>query len=121
MEEYDTLDIIRILISASILSLQSFLVEKKASWMEKNFSMVYQTSFENDSFMELQKFCTELMSKQPEKIFKSPDFISIPEKSLISLIQHDNIQMSVVQVWEHDLNGALLRIPNFLQILRVIQ
>ena len=87
MEEYDTLDIIRIFISASILGLQelidhlqSFLVEKKASWMEQNFNLIYQTSFKNDSFMELQKFCTELMSKQPEKIFKSLDFISIPEK-----------------------------------------
>src|SRR5436190_3661618 len=100
LEKYDTPDIIKILVTASVLSLQelitylqSFLIEKKASWMEQNFGLIYKTSFENDSFMELQKFCTELMSKRPEKIFKSSDFISIPEKFLISLIQHDNLQI----------------------------
>ena len=45
--------------------------------MEQNFSLTYQTSFENDSFLELQKYCTELMSKETEKTFKSPDFTSI--------------------------------------------
>jgi len=50
--------------------------------MEKFFNSMYKISFENDFFFELQKFCTNLMSKEPEKIFKSIDFVSIPEKSL---------------------------------------
>ena len=77
LEEYDTSDIIKILIAASELSLQeltaylqSFLIENKTNWIEQNFNLIYQTSFENDSFLELQKFCTELMSKEPEKIFE---------------------------------------------------
>jgi hypothetical protein len=69
--------------------------------MEQNFSLIFQISFEDDSFLDLQKFCTELMSKQPEKIFKSPDFTLISEKMVISLIRNDNIQMSKVQIWEH--------------------
>ena len=74
MEEYDTSDIIKILLTANALSLQelipnlqSFLIENKANWMEQNFNLIYQTSFENDSFLELQKYCSELMSKEPEK------------------------------------------------------
>ena len=106
--EYDILDIIKILLAANELSiqeliphLQSFLIKNKPSWMEQNFNLIYQTSFENNSFLDLQKFCTELISNQPEKIFNSSDFTSIPEKALISLIQHDNHQMGEVQVWEH--------------------
>ncbi|GES83743.1 BTB/POZ protein [Rhizophagus clarus] len=49
------------------------------------------------------------MSKQPEKIFNSPDFTSIPEKALISLIEQDNLEMSDVQIWDHILNGNILR------------
>ena len=108
MKEYYTLDIIKILIAASKLSLQeliprlqSFLIINKANWLEQNFNLIYQTSFENESFSELQKFCTELMSKEPEKIFKSPNFSSIPEKLLVSVIQNDNLQMNEIQVWEH--------------------
>ncbi|GET58251.1 BTB/POZ protein [Rhizophagus irregularis DAOM 181602=DAOM 197198] len=69
-------------------------------WMEQNFNLIYKTSFKNNSFMELRNFCTELMSKEPEKIFNSIDFISLSKNCLISLIQHDNFQISDIQVWE---------------------
>ena len=118
MEEFDASDIIKILVAASELSIQdlipyiqSFLIENKVNWIEQNFSMVYQTSFENNSFLKLQKFCTELISKGPDKIFKSLDFNSISEKSLISLIQHDNLQMRDVQVWEYVLKWGLAQNP----------
>src|SRR5437763_10807004 len=118
LEEYDTSDIIKILIAASELSLQelvtylqSFLIENKANWMEQNFNLIYQTTFENDSFLILQKYCTDLMSKEPGKIFKSLNFSSISEKLLISLIQNDNLQMNVIQIWEHVLKWGLSQNP----------
>ncbi|GET65704.1 uncharacterized protein OCT59_027236 [Rhizophagus irregularis] len=108
LEEYDTSDIIYVLCAANefglkelIVDIQSFLVKTKPDWMESNFNLIYQTSFENDSFLELQKFCTDLTSKEPDKIFKSPNFSSISENLLVSLIQSDNLQMSEIQVWEH--------------------
>src|SRR5947207_13400115 len=79
--------------------------------MEQNFNLVYQISFEHDSLSELQEFCTDLMSKEPEKIFKSLDFVSIPGKSFVSLIQNDNLQMSEIQVWEHVLKWDLAQNP----------
>ena len=51
------------------------------------------------------------MSKEPEKIFKSLDFVSIPEKSLVSLIQNDNLQMGEVQLWEYVLKWGLAQNP----------
>jgi hypothetical protein len=116
--EYDTLDIIKILVAANELSLQelisylqSFLIKNKIKWMEQNFNLVYQTSFENNSFSVLQNFCTELISKQPEKIFNSTDFTSISEKVLISLIQLDKVQMSEVHMWEHVLKWGIAQNP----------
>ena len=107
LEEYDISYIIKILVTANELSLQelipyleSFLIENKVNWMEQNFDLIYQTSFENDSFLELQKYCTDLISKEPNKIFNSPNFSSIPEKLLVTLIQNDNLQMSEIQIWE---------------------
>ncbi|CAB4403734.1 unnamed protein product [Rhizophagus irregularis] len=114
LEEYDTSDIIKILVASSELSLQElithlqlFLIENKKNWMEQNFNLIYKTSFDNDSFLKLQDFCTELISKEPDKIFNSVDFISISEKCLISLIQHKNIQKNVIQVWEHVLKWGI--------------
>src|SRR5688572_29904103 len=118
LEEYDTSDIIKILVAANELSLQelithlqSFLIKNKANWMEKNFNLTYQISYESDSFLELQKYCIDLMSKEPNKIFKSLDFSTIPEKLLVSLIQNDNLQMSEVKVWEHVLKWGLSQNP----------
>jgi hypothetical protein len=79
--------------------------------MEQNFNMIYQTSFENDSFSELQKYCTDLMTKEPVKIFNSLNFSSISEKILISVIQNDNLQMSEIQVWEHVLKWGHAQNP----------
>ena len=90
--------------------LQSFLIKNKKNWMEQSFNLIYQTSFENDSFLKLQNFCTELMSNEPGKVFNSIDFISLSEKSLISLIQHDNFQ-SDIQVWENVLKWGIAQNP----------
>ncbi|GBC01398.1 hypothetical protein RclHR1_04180005 [Rhizophagus clarus] len=114
LEEYDISNIIKIMDAASKLSLQelinylqSYLIEMKTNWIEQNFSMIYQASFENNSFLELQKYCTNLISDEPDKIFKSLNFSSIPEKLMISIIQSDKLQMSEVQVWEHVLKWGL--------------
>ena len=107
MEEYDVSDIIEILVAASKLNLQelaahiqSFLIENKGNCMEQNFNLIYQTSFEDDSFLELQEYCTELTTKHPDRILKSLKFSSIPEKLLVSVIQNDNLQISEIQVWK---------------------
>ncbi|UZO02471.1 uncharacterized protein OCT59_020951 [Rhizophagus irregularis] len=114
----DTLDIIKILAAAGELNLhelinhlQSFLIQNKTQWIEQNFNLVYQASFENDSFLELQKYCTNLISKSPDKILKSISFSSIPEKLLVSIIQNNNLQMSEIQVWKYVIKWGLAQNP----------
>ncbi|EXX79514.1 uncharacterized protein OCT59_021282 [Rhizophagus irregularis] len=118
LKEYDASDIIKILIAANELSLQelitylqSFLIVNKASWMEQNFDFIYQASFKNDSFLNLQKYCTDLVTKEPDKIFKSTNFSSVSEKLLVSIIQSDNLQMSEIQIWEQVLKWGLAQNP----------
>ena len=117
------MDIIKILKASNEFSLQelidhsqSFLIENKTNWLEQNFSLVYQTSFEHNSFSKLREFCTDVITNDPDKIFKSADFTLISEKSLITLIQNDNLQMSEVQIWRYVLKWGLAQnpeLPNF--------
>src|ERR1043166_6861253 len=79
--------------------------------MKLNFNLIYQMSFENNSFLELQKYCTDLISKDPDKILKSLNFSSIPEKLLTLIIQDSHLQMSEIQVWEHVLKWGLAQNP----------
>ncbi|UZO02859.1 uncharacterized protein OCT59_021337 [Rhizophagus irregularis] len=110
LEEYDISDIIKILIAANELGLQelipyleSFLIENKKHCMKQNFDLIYQTTYENDSFLELQKYCTDLISKESNKIFNSPRFTSVPEKLLVTIIKNDNHQMNEIQELYNDL------------------
>src|SRR6266498_2349710 len=119
LEEYDASDIIKILVAANELGLQelfpyleSFLIRNKANWMEQNFDLIYRTSFENNSFLQLQKYCTDLISKEPRKIFNSPNFSLISEKLLVSLIQNENTQ-GEIQVWEHVIKWGIAQNPGF--------
>ncbi|GBC27268.2 carbohydrate-binding module family 13 protein [Rhizophagus irregularis DAOM 181602=DAOM 197198] len=118
LEEYNISDIVKIMIAAKELSLkelisylESFLIEYKANWLEQNFDLIYQISFEDNTFLELQKYCEVLISKEPNKIFNSPNFPSISEKLLITLIQNDNFQMNEIQVWEHVIKWGLAQNP----------
>jgi hypothetical protein len=114
LEEYDASDIIKILVTADELNLQelipyleSFLIENKKDWMEQNFDLIYQASFKNNSFSELQNYCNDLISKEPDKVFNSLNFFSIPEKLLVTIIQNENHQMSEIQVWERVIEWGL--------------
>ncbi|GES77296.1 hypothetical protein GLOIN_2v1776268 [Rhizophagus clarus] len=83
--------------------------------MEQHFiELTHRISFKSNNLMELQQFCTDLMAKSPEKIFKSLDFTSLSEKSLILLIKRDDLQMKEVEVWEHVLKWGLAKHQDFL-------
>src|SRR6266496_2949215 len=82
--------------------------------MEKHFGLAYQISFQSNSLLELQNFCIDCMTKSPQKMFKALDFTSLSEKSLISLIKRDDLQMKETEVWEHVLKWGLAQNPTLI-------
>src|ERR1700722_987342 len=54
------------------------------------------------------------MAKSPEKIFESFDFTSLTEKSLVSLIKRDDLQMKETEIWEHVLEWGLKKNPTLI-------
>ena len=124
--EQDNSDILKVLVAADELLLhelvdylQTYLVENKADWMEQNFELIHRTSFQYNNLLELQKFCTNFMARSPDKIFKSLDFTSLPEKSLVSLLKRDDLRMKEIEIWEHVLKRGLRKILRSLQILQL--
>ncbi|EXX60981.1 uncharacterized protein OCT59_029410 [Rhizophagus irregularis] len=116
LNEHDILNIFKILIAADELLLQelvnylqTYFIENKIEWLEQNFELVHRTTFKSNNLPEIQQFCIDFMAKSPEKIFKSLDFTSLPEKFLISLIKRDDLQMKEIEVWEHVLKWGLAK------------
>jgi hypothetical protein len=63
--------------------LQEYLIENEAEWMEQHFELTYQAGFQFNSLLKLQNFCTNIMAKSPEKVFKSLDFTSLLKDLLV--------------------------------------
>ncbi|EXX67514.1 uncharacterized protein OCT59_029210 [Rhizophagus irregularis] len=114
LNEQEPSEILKILVAADQLFLQElidylqkYLIENESEWMEQYFEHIYRASLQSNSLLELQQYCINFMAKSPEKIFKSIDFTSLHEKSLVSLIKRDDLQMKEVKVWEHVLKWGL--------------
>src|SRR5438034_4812972 len=110
----DTSDFFKVLAAADELHLQElvdylqkYLIENNSEWMEQHFEFTQQISSQSNNLLELQEFCTNLIVQSPEKIFKSFDFTTLSEKSLISIIKRDDLQMKEIEVWEHVLKWGL--------------
>jgi hypothetical protein len=91
--------------------LQKYLIENKSVWMNKHFGLIHRTSFQSNNLLKLQECCTDIMANSPEQVFGSHDFTSLPEKSLISLIKRDDLQMKEIEVWERILKWGLAQNP----------
>ncbi|POG72351.1 hypothetical protein GLOIN_2v1773702 [Rhizophagus irregularis DAOM 181602=DAOM 197198] len=118
----DTLDVFKVLLAANELLLQelvdylqNYLINNESQWMEQHFELIHRTSFQFTSLTEIQQFCTNLMAKSPHKIFKSLDFTSIPETSLVQVIKRDDLQMKEIDVWEHVLKWGIAQNPTLLE------
>jgi hypothetical protein len=122
LEEQDTSDFFKVLAAADVLHLQElvdylqkYLIKNKSEWIEQHFEFTYQISLQSNNLLELQEFCTNLMAQFPDKILKSFEFTSLSEKSLISLIKRDDLQMREIEVWEHVLKWGLAQNPTLVQ------
>ncbi|GBB88625.1 hypothetical protein RclHR1_01520010 [Rhizophagus clarus] len=121
LDGIDLIDIINLLVAAESLKLQeivdylqSYFIENETNWMNEHFTHLYNIIFQHNSFIELQKFCTDIISKYPEKLFKSLDLTSISEKSLISLIERDDLKIKEIDIWEQVLKWGLAQNPTLL-------
>ncbi|UZO09112.1 uncharacterized protein OCT59_029349 [Rhizophagus irregularis] len=91
--------------------LQKYLIENKSVWIKQHFELTHRTSFQSNNLLELQQCCTDIMANSPEQVFSSLDFTSLPEKSLVSLIERNDLKMKEIEVWERVLKWGLAQNP----------
>ncbi|RIB27899.1 BTB/POZ protein, partial [Gigaspora rosea] len=91
---------------------QHILIDNNATWLRLNFSRVYQISFQNENFLDLQKFCNDIITKHPRMIFDSDDFNNLQENALISLLKNDYLQMYESEIWDKIILWGKTKTPN---------
>jgi hypothetical protein len=117
----DSSDFFKVLTAANSLHLQElvdylqyYLIENKPEWIEQHFEFTQQTSSQSNDSLKPQELCTNIMTQSPEEIFNSLEFTLLSEKSLISHIERDDLQMEEIEVWEHVLKWGLAQNPTLI-------
>ncbi|RIB27896.1 hypothetical protein C2G38_1662930 [Gigaspora rosea] len=91
---------------------QNILIDNNASWLRLNFSHVCQISFQNKNFVDLQKFCNDIIAKYPKMIFDSDNLNTLQENALISLLKNDDLQMDESEIWDKVILWGKAKTPN---------
>ncbi|RIB11140.1 hypothetical protein C2G38_131274 [Gigaspora rosea] len=92
--------------------IENHLIETKANWFRLNFMRIYQKSFQNNQFQNLQKWCNDFLVKYPNKIFDSEDITSLQENALVSLIKRDDLQMEEIKIWKYIIKWGIAQNPD---------
>ncbi|RIB24387.1 hypothetical protein C2G38_2284120 [Gigaspora rosea] len=117
LENQDTSFIFDLLIMANEFLLEELttflekhLIEEKSHWLRLHFTKIYQKSFQNNQFQNLQKWCNNFLVKYPAKIFDSEEFTSLQENALVSL--RDDLQMEELKIWNYVIKWGIAQNPN---------
>ncbi|PKK80997.1 hypothetical protein RhiirC2_841294 [Rhizophagus irregularis] len=91
---------------------ESHLLSLADTWIKTDFIKV---QFHAHRFVEcknLQEFCIQKMSDNPELIFKSSDFINLSGDLLIDLLKRDDIEMDEVEIWKYVVKWGIHKCSN---------
>ncbi|RIB08777.1 hypothetical protein C2G38_2044865 [Gigaspora rosea] len=120
LKKVDPSDIFNLLIASNefgleelVKHIQPLLIENNAPWLRLNFSRVYQTSFKNDNFDALQQFCANIITRHPNIVFDSDDFITLSENILVSILKLDNLQIDEGLIWDHIIKWGIAQNRSF--------
>ncbi|RIB25453.1 hypothetical protein C2G38_2031047 [Gigaspora rosea] len=119
LENQDTSFIFELMLIASEFLLEELaqhieihLIEAKANWLRLHFTRIYQKSFQNNQFQNLQKWCNDFLVRYPSKIFDSEEFTSLQENALVSLIKRDDLQMKEIKIWNYVIKWGIAQNSN---------
>ncbi|CAG8691265.1 16114_t:CDS:2 [Funneliformis mosseae] len=72
---------------------QEYLLHYEVGWLEDNLITLWRKINQYESCRKLQEYCLSLICKDPNFLFKSPDFLSLDSSLLVPFLKLDNLQI----------------------------
>ena len=102
-----------------IKPVQMHLLQEWEPWIRSNFILLHRVSSANSSFKELFAYCSETILDDPVILFKTGDYLTADEDTLISVLERNDLVMDEVDIWNHviswgkaRMNKTLIADPN---------
>ncbi|CAG8700072.1 10845_t:CDS:1, partial [Ambispora leptoticha] len=113
--------ILSLLIAADELEILELINHAKANlitrktWLQKNLVKIMNTVSLYESFKSLGDCCLKIITKEPQNLFKSNDFLSLEESVLVSLLKRNDLKIDEDEIWNSVIKwgtGNTLNLPN---------
>ncbi|CAI2162335.1 14202_t:CDS:2 [Funneliformis geosporum] len=117
-EKYDVMHLLDVLVAADELllsemaeSIQEYLLNHKAEWLQKNFTKLWRKSREFDWCGKVQECCQAIVCNEPHCLFESSEFLTLEENLVIAFLKLDNLIMKEIEIWNYLLKWGKAQIP----------
>ncbi|CAG8459940.1 12107_t:CDS:2 [Funneliformis caledonium] len=117
-EKYDVMHLLDVLVAADELllsemaeSIQEYLLNHKAEWLQKDFTKLLRKSQEFDWCGKVQECCQAIVCNDPLCLFESSEFLTLEENLVISFLKLDNLIMKEIEIWNYLLKWGKSQIP----------
>ncbi|CAG8537498.1 8669_t:CDS:2 [Ambispora gerdemannii] len=91
--------------------IQTYLLDEKSDWLRDCIVTTSQIAEQNIGFKKLRNFCKRIKEREPDLYFNCTDFTSIDERSLIRLLQRDDLGMEETEIWDRVIKWGTANTP----------
>ncbi|CAG8577669.1 4459_t:CDS:2 [Paraglomus occultum] len=84
-----------------IKPVQMHLLQEWEPWIRSNFIQLHRVSSANSAFKELFAYCSETLLDDPAILFKTGDYLTADEDTLISVLERNDLVLDEVDIWNH--------------------
>ncbi|CAG8637898.1 4287_t:CDS:2 [Ambispora leptoticha] len=92
--------------------LQGKIIQESSDWLSQKLIPMYHTAVKLAACKKLRSFCIEQIYCRPELVFDSPDFVTISEDLLVTLLNRDDLTLPEVKIWQLVIMWTLYRHPD---------
>ncbi|CAB4399532.1 unnamed protein product [Rhizophagus irregularis] len=119
LEEHKGNDILQLLVASDELLLeelfehvQEYLFKKRATWIQKNISLVLNTVFKRMCISKLQECCLKSICANPQPFITSESFLSLDKDILYILLKREDMQIDEIIIWECLIKWGIEQTPS---------
>ena len=94
-----------------ITAIEKILITKNEKLIQQNILSVHEYALFTVKLSKLLDHCNQTMALHPDIIFKTNNILCLPKKTLINLLQNDDLNMKEGDIWMSVIEWAVGQVP----------
>jgi len=84
-----------------VKQLQQYLINYQEEYLKKDPLGMLEIIFQHEPFVSLRDFCLKIICQDPDMLFQTEKFLTIPTQLLELLLQRDDLALNEIDVWDY--------------------